>query len=101
MSKSPKFCITQPGNYFDIKKDIAVLQKKVKLVEKYKDSNYVDSSLVKHKMIKEIDTDNIWVKYMINVLDGLEPEPIETPSNVTTAERNAVTELKNNKKYCH
>ena len=82
---------------FDIKKDIAVLQKKVKLVEKFKDSNYVDKSLVKHSTIKDIDTDNTWVKYMVNVLDGLDPEPIETPSNVTTAERNAITELKNNK----
>ena len=75
-----------------------MLQKKIKLVEKFKDSNYVDKSLVKHNTIKDLDTENPWVKYMINVLDGLEPEPVETSSNVTSAERNALKELKENKK---
>ena len=34
---------------------------------------------------------------MVNVLEGLEPEPINCPSNVTKEERNAIKELKANK----
>ena len=68
------------------------------MVDKFKESSYVDQSIVKHKSIMEIKTDNQWVKYMTNVLNGLEPEPIEIPSNVTKAERNAVKELKENRK---
>ena len=90
--------MTQPGNYFDMKKEIAVLQKKIKLVENFKDSNYADQSIVKHNSIMDIKTNNEWVKHMVNVLDGLEPEPIEIPSNVTPAERNAIKELKDNQK---
>ena len=96
LSKSPKFCVTQAGNYFDIKKDIAVLQKKIKLVEKFKDSEYIDQSIVKHSSITEVKTKNEWVQYMVKVLDGMEPEPIRTPSNITNEERRAIKSLKEN-----
>ena len=97
LSRSPKFCVTQPGNYFDIKKDIAVLQKKVKLIEKFKDSDYQDHSIVKHSSISEVKTGNEWVQHMVNVLDGIEPEPINTPCNVTAAELKAIKELQQNR----
>ena len=69
----------------------------MKLVEKFKDSNYTDKSLVKHTSISEVKTENAWLQYIVNVLDGMEPEPIHTPSNITNEERNAIKELKNNK----
>ena len=97
LSRSPKFCISQPGNYFDIKKDIATLQKKLKLAHNFKDSDYVDPSLVKHSTITEVKTNNEWLQYIVNVLDGLEPEPIQSASNVSREERNAIRELRENK----
>ena len=69
----------------------------MKLAEKFKDSNYTDKSLVKHTSITEVKTENSWLQHIVNVLDGLEPEPIHTPSNITREERNAIKELKNNK----
>ena len=69
----------------------------MKLAEKFKDSNYVDQSLVKHPSISEVKTKNPWLQHMVNVLDGLEPEPINTPSNVTKEEQNAIKELKENR----
>ena len=34
---------------------------------------------------------------MVNVLEGLDPEPVDTPSNVTPEERAAIKQLKENK----
>ena len=88
--------MTQPGNYFDIKKDVAILTKKLKLVEKFKNSQYIDESIVKHSSILEVRTENEWLQHMVNVIEGLDPEPINTPSNVTSSERKAIKELKEN-----
>ena len=49
---------------------------------------------MKHSSITEVKTKNEWVQYMVNVLDGMEPEPIRTPSNITPEERRAIKSLK-------
>ena len=97
MSRSPKFCMTQQGNYFDIKKDIKVMTKKLKIIEKYKDANFRDESLLRMPSLHEVKTENAWVQHIVNVLENLEPEPINTPSNVTEEERRAVKELAENR----
>ena len=97
LSKSPKFCITQQGNYFDIKKDVKVMTKKLKIIEKFKDIDFNDESLLRNPSLLDVKTDNEWVQHIVNVLENLEPEPISTPTNVTEEERRAVRELANNR----
>ena len=89
--------MTQQGNYFDIKKDIKVMTKKLKIIEKYKDANFRDESLLRMPSLHEVKTENAWVQHIVNVLENLEPEPINTPSNVTEEERRAVKELAENR----
>ena len=71
--------MTQQGNYFDIKKDIKVMTKKLKIIEKYKDANFRDESLLRMPSLHEVKTENAWVQHIVNVLENLEPEPINTP----------------------
>ena len=97
MSKSPKFCTTQKGNYLDIKKDVKVMTKKLKIIDKYKDTEWNDDSLVRNKSTKEVKTDNIWVQYIVDTLENLEPEPVDTPSNITEKERRALIQLAENR----
>ena len=54
--------------------------------------------MVKHSSITEVKTKNEWVQYMAKVLDGMEPEPIRTESNITVQERRAIESLKGNNK---
>ena len=52
---------------------------------------------MKHSSITEVKTQNEWVQYMVKVLDGMEPEPIRTPSNITAKERKAIKSLQENR----
>ena len=69
----------------------------MKIIEKYKDVEFNDTSLLRNKSIHEVKTENEWVQYMANVLETLEPEPVNISSNVTDEERRAVKELAVNK----
>ena len=89
--------MTQPGNYFEIKKDVKVMTKKLKIIEKYKDVSFKDESLLRTPSLHEVKTENAWIQYIVNVLENLEPEPINTSSNVTEEERSAVKELAENR----
>ena len=97
LSKSPKFCIAQQGNYFDIKTNVKALTKKLKIIEKYKDCDFKNDSLLRNKSIYEVKTENKWVQHIVNVLENLEPEPMDVPSNVSDEERRAVSELAKNR----
>ena len=81
----------------DIKKDIKVMTKKLKIIDKYKNSESSDESLLKKRSTKEFKTDNEWVQYIVNVLENLEPEPVDIQSNINDDERKALKKLANNK----
>ena len=74
-----------------------MLTKKLKIIDKYKDSVNTDTSLVRNSSLNAIKTDNPWLQYIVNEIESLEPAPTNTPSNVTTEERKAVKDLKENK----
>ena len=97
MSKSPKFFVTQKGNYFDKKTDVKNLTKKLKTIDKYKDSEMTDPSLLSHPSNREFGTENEWLQFIIQQLENSEPEVTTTTSNISDKERTALRELRLNK----
>ena len=81
----------------DIKKDVKLLTRKLKIIEKFQYTSNQDKSLVKHHSNQEINTDNEWLQHIVNEIEGLDPEPVKIPNNVTKNEIKALEELKKNK----
>ena len=97
LSKSPKFCLAERGKYLESKSDVCELTRKLKIIDNFHDSDWVDKSLVKIRSTAEIRTDNPWMKSICGKLESLEPEIKKIKDNVTPEEREALESLKNNK----
>ena len=68
----------------------------MKIIEKFHDTVNNDESLVKHPSQREFNTENLWLQNIVNEIEGLDPEPIKMPNNVTQAEIIALQSLKDN-----
>ena len=91
-----KFTPTTPGNYFDIKNDLEQFTRKLKIREVFWNSQDSDKSLVRQKSNKPINSKNEELKTIVRKIELLEPCETTVEDNLSTEERNALLELKNN-----
>ena len=92
-----KFTPTTRGDYFEIKKGLEELTRKIKIREKFFDSTYTDKSLVRMKSNKSFASKNVDVNNLCRSIEALEPENVDIKDNLTIDERNALADLTNNK----
>ena len=96
LEKGPKSCPTTKGNYLHAKSDAKDFTRKLKLKEKYYDSNFVDNSLVKAPSNTQVTTDNLELQDIIEKIEFSPPTVKEANDNLTTEERRSLQKLKSN-----
>ena len=96
LSKGPKFCPTTKGNYFTMKSDTKTFNRKLKLMERFKDIQYEDESIVRMKSSYEPFCTNTELNKIINDLENTDPIYTNLTDNLTTEERKSLNELKEN-----
>lgn len=79
------------------KADTHNFTRKLKLIEKFYDSNYVDPSLVKHSSNLNVRCHNDELNRIISRLESSDPTVTVTPDNLSQSERQALKELKSAK----
>ena len=94
MVKGPKFCPSTKGNFLHAKADTQDFTRKLKLMEKFHDSDYQDPSLVKHPSKLNIRCDNDELATIISRIDSCAPTVTNIEDNLTQTERQALKQLK-------
>ena len=97
MKKGLKFTPTTRGDYFEVKKGLEELTRKIKIRETFFGQEYTDKSLVRCKSNRPFSSKNKDVNNLCRNIEALEPEEICVDDNLSSAERSALSELKNNK----
>ena len=97
LSRSPKFCFTQPSKYLDMKTDIKNLTRKLKIIDHFQGAKTTDNSLVKNPSATEFLSKNPWINDISRKLEALEPDHVSVGDNISPAEREALHQLKNDR----
>ena len=92
--RGPKFCPSTRGNFLHAKSDTQDFTRKLKLIEKFHDSNYSDNSFVKHPSKLNVRCYNEELNKIITRLESSDPAITVTPDNLNQAERQALSEMK-------
>ena len=92
--RGPKFCPSTRGNFLHAKADTHDFTRKLKLIEKFYDSDYNDSSLVKHPSNLNVRCYNEELNKIISRLESSDPTATVTTDNLSQAERQALSEMK-------
>ena len=97
MKKGFKFTPTTRGDYFDVKRGLEELTRKIKIREAFLGQENKDKSLVRCKSNKTFASKNIDVNNLCRSIEALEPDNIDIDDNLSVAERNALADLKQNR----
>ena len=95
LCKGPKYCPSTKGNYIQIKADTKEFTRKLKLREKFWDSEYDDDSLVKHPSDYNPGASDNEFRKIITTIEHMDPTQVRNFSdNLTRHERVALSELR-------
>ena len=92
--RGPKFCPVEKGKKTDFYGGVKTFTKKLALQEKFFDSDYTDTSLVRPQSKKYVTTTNNDLSEIIATINKITPSSKTTPDNLTREERLALNELK-------
>ena len=92
LEKGPKFCPTAKGNFLHKKTDTLEFTRKLKLMEKFHDSNINDISLVKEKSNLQVSTKVQELSDIIEKIEICDPVIKEVSDNLLPEERRALNE---------
>ena len=95
LCKGPKYCPSTKGNYIQIKADTKEFTRKLKLREKFWESEYDDDSLVKHPSDYNPGASDNEFRKIITTIEHMDPTQVRNFSdNLTRHERVALSELR-------
>ncbi len=94
LTRGPKFCPTTKGNFLHAKSDTQEFTRKLKLIEKFHDSEYSDDSIVKKPSNLNVRCDNEELVNVISEIKKKDPTSTSTPDNLSQGERAALRDLK-------
>ena len=94
LTKGPKFCPTARGNFLHMKSDTQEFTRKLKLMEKFHDSEYSDDSVVRKPSNLNVQCDNEELTKIISELRQKDPSSTSMSDNLTIGERSALQDLK-------
>ena len=92
--KGPSFCPTTDGSYFQMKADISNFTRKLKLREKFWDSQQKDTSIVKNKSKLDIHCTDTDLFQIIDNINSITPLATKKEHNLPAEELKALKELK-------
>ena len=94
LCKGPKFCPTSRGNFIHSKADTKDFTRKLKLRERFFNSNYTDESLVKHPSTYNVKPEDNELIKIVSTIENLEPMMNANASqNLSVDEYKAIKEL--------
>ena len=94
LTKGPKFCPTKNGNFLQIKSDTKAFIRKLKLMEAFHNTNYVDESIVKEKSSYEPKTKDKHLIEITSKIEHTDPQRVKYKDNLNSSERDALNEIK-------
>ena len=94
LCKGPKFCPSTHGNFIDIKADSRDFSRKLKLREKFWDTEFENESLVKHPSSYNPKCENPELSKILSTIERIDPLQQRSEDNLTKTERVALSELK-------
>ena len=96
LSHGTKFTPTTTIDYFDAKQYSETFTRKLKIIDKFANTNIEDESLCRHKSTKPIQCNNEELLKITKMIEDTQPSNIRIPDNLPKDERKALQELKNN-----
>ena len=94
LMKGPTFCPSTSGSYLDSKAEIAEFTRKLKIREKYFDSNFKSDIIVKEKNKHAVTSNNNELNTIVEHIENITPAKIKLEKNVTNGETKALKTLK-------
>ena len=92
--KGPTFCPTTSGTFLESKSEIADFTRKLKLREKYWETNFTNDCIVKEKNTKHVWCKNSELNNIVENIENMSPMPTKLDSNISKNESEAFKQLK-------
>ena len=94
MLKGSSFCPSTKGTYLDAKAELAVFTRKLKIREKYFNSNFTNDALVKDKNTNPVICKNNELNRICRQIEDIAPTKIDSEPNLSPEESQALKTLR-------
>ena len=92
--KGPKFCVTTPGNFYEMKGETRRFTRRLILQEQFFDKSFNNRSLVRKPSTKFISTTNDELNSIVSKLHKIDPVENKGDSNLSNDEVTGYSQLK-------